>query len=69
MILVGRWQVDEYYEARDNVGFSKCKGTSAMARHLKYTKAVRQLAAGASAMVSDPHHERVDFGRSVHVHL
>jgi len=23
----------------------------------------------ASVIVSDPHHERVDFGRSVHVHL
>jgi len=23
----------------------------------------------ASVMVSDPQHERVDFGRSVHVHL
>ena len=25
--------------------------------------------AAVSVMVSDPHHERVDFGRSVHVHL
>ena len=33
-------------EVCDNifVGFSKCKGTSAMLRHLKYTKAVRPQA-------------------------
>jgi hypothetical protein len=42
-------------EVCDNifVGFSKCKGTSAMARHLKYTEAVRQLAGRARQNAMD----------------
>ena len=42
-------------EVCDNifVGFSKCKGTSAMLSHLKYTEAVRQLAGMARQNAMD----------------
>ena len=41
------------FETTSSSVFSKCKGTSAMLRHLKYTKAVRQLAGMARQKAMD----------------